>query len=1183
MPYINGKQIKTYDLDTIDSFKIRIASLLNTLPEYLYFMNESSLSNFHNEETDIRVTDLLVLIKDSAVKNLSITDLIDNILEINKNINIKNSVLPIWFAYNKTLIDQYKASGELSLQSVINLIILKQIKNIDTSYYIKEIFKSNELNLKQLQDKIQKNKILDEENKKRFEYMYKTNECKYTNFDVEYVVSSLTLESTKVDTRLSLLELFNECILTTHVPFVTTQHFYKITNEFIPPDNWIESTDNSLILKVGSKNRLERVENYTDTIIKVDESITAEIMIYTNTIEGNVSKDEYTNRFLNVFKSVDLVVKESKESKVSGLFYFPNKKINKYIFSDLVMNDYLFNSFIKIDEHEGASKNKTYLFIQFYHPNTGLIKANMTQKISNKSNQPVNEDKRLFQDKSYYISVKIKEAVNSKSVLLFQTILGKLLTIYDEKSKDIIKFYSEYIKDFEEDEEEDQHQEEETVKKISEVAPEIFVSNYTRNCPPARMPIAMTEESINIAKKQGNSFIKFPRDIPESKTIRLSTDGVNQNSYICNTPPYKYIGLTKNKLKNADKYPYVPCCFKTDQTNKPKYLDYYKGQEKVVLDKTKDKDVIKTYKMLDADRFGQMPPNIDSLFTFMYPNQTHEYIRKGVFKNEHSFLNCVMEAKNHKNILSITDKEEREVILVRYRQQQFANKKLVALCRQEMYDYSEDKIINMLKDPHEYLDPKLFIHLLEDYFECNIFIFTKSNIFSDGEMILPRHSQAYYKNKNNYPCIYIYENLLEKQCELIVKYSIVKKEDPQYLFDYDDSKNVRHFFSKLRESYSLDKHIKEIKFPLPYNILSQYIDSYGKTRIVNITFRDNKLSLITSPIQPIKAEETKKQSVYKIPLTLVLDFLYQLNITLYSQTVVNDLLYQINFTLGNVKISIPIEETKKLDNIEEEKDLSFNNNTFSALEQYNKNKKIARYLMEYTIWLYSKYLHDTNINEPTNENIITFAKTFFLINTDFKYGFISKTFTLDSPLMENGLIVVHDIDTIKRLIYYLRLCIQRNTKNVIQYYSKTFIQNYYVDITDFNKHSNQIILFGDESIQNLINENNIKYTINNYIQIGLNIPYFFKNKLIDNKVYLAQNSTSIEKAYDIATTWNTDGYNKGIFAENRKPVSFNLYSYTSAYNIKKHSIKTTSSSQDIKILGYKIEDKPYYTVLLSLS
>ena len=587
--------------------------------------------------------------------------------------------------------------------------------------------------------------------------------------------------------------------------------------------------------------------------------------------------------------------------------------------------------------------------------------------------------------------------------------------------------------------------------------------------------------------------------------------------------------------------------------------------------------------MLDADRFGQMPPNIDSLFTFMYPNQTHEYIRKGVFKNEHSFLNCVMEANNYENILSITDKEEREVILVKYRHE-FANKKLIALCRQEMYDYSEDKIINMLKDPYEYLDPKLFIHLLEEYFKCNIFIFTKSNIFSDGEMILPRHSQAYYKNKNNYPCIYIYENLLEKQCELIVKYSIVKKEDPQYLFDYNDSKNVRHFFSKLRESYSLNKHIKEIKFPLPYNILSQYIDSYGKTRIVNITFRDNKLSLITSPIQPIKAEETKEQSVYKISLTLVLDFLHELNITLYSQTVVNNLLYEINFTLGNVKISIPIQETKKLDNIEEEKNLSFNDNTFSALEQYNKNKKIARYLMEYTIWLYSKYLHDTNINEPTNQNIITFAKTFFLINPDFKYGFISKTFTLDSPLMENGLIVVHDIDTIKRLIYYLRLCIQRNTKNVIQYYSKTFIQNYYVDITDFNKHSNQIILFGDESIQNLINENNIKYTINNYIQIGLNIPYFFKNKLIDNKVYLAQNSTSIEKAYDIATTWNTDGYNKGIFAENRKPLSFNLYSYTSAYNIKKHSIKKNySSPEDVKILGYKIEDKAYYTVLLSLS
>ena len=72
--------------------------------------------------------------------------------------------------------------------------------------------------------------------------------------------------------------------------------------------------------------------------------------------------------------------------------------------------------------------------------------------------------------------------------------------------------------------------------------------------------------------------------------------------------------------------------------------------------------------------------------------------------------------------------------------------------------------------------------------------------------------------------------------------------------------------------------------------------------------------------------------------------------------------------------------------------------------------------------------------------------------------------------MYNGLIVVHDIDTLKRLIYYLRLSIQRNTENVKEYYRKSFIQNYYVDITDFNKHPNQLILFGDESIENLINE-----------------------------------------------------------------------------------------------------------------
>ena len=1180
---INGTKFKTYDLDTIDTFKARVASKLNTLPEYLYFIEgDTNL----DEKTNIIVEDFLEKIKESANKNNSLIDLIKNILIKNKNFNIKDNILPYWFAYNTILNKKYKNQGESVLQNIINDLVSNNIKNIFI-YTIKELCKNNEVNKKKIEEGIKHNKKITDEKKDIFKIFTETNILQFTPFKTEYIISTLVLKSKNIKDKLSLLELFNDSILTSYVPFITTLKFYKILQDFIPSDDWIKTSDDSLILKVSFLvNPILYSKNYTDTIIKIDKEtsdITAEIIVYASN-EQNVSKDEYTKRFLNIFKNLNLHVEESKESKVSGIFYFPNKKINKYIFSDLVMNDELFSSLLKIDEHEGATKKKTYLFIQFYHPTTGFIKANISSKIVNKNTFDVT-DTILFPDKSFYISVKVKEAINTKSILIFQNMIGKLLTLYDKKAIDVIKFYSQYIPTFGDDDDYQEEEEQEEEKKITDIAPEIFVSNYTRNCPHIRMPIIISEEE---AERVDKSVIKFPRDIPTDQTaVKFLNDGEKQHYYVCNNKQYKYVGLTKNRLKNSDKFPYVPCCFKHEQNNKPKYLNYYEGKELNTSSKIKQQDIIKTNKILDNNRFGSIPNNIENFFTFIYSNQTYEYIRKGVFKNENSFLNCVMEALDSStHILSITDEIEREAILIDTRNK-LATKYLAVLCRQEMYDKTVDEIIDILKNPDAYLDPKLFIHLIEEYFECNIFIFTKTNILNDGEMILPRHLQAYYKYKNNYPCVYIYEHINEKQCELIIKYNTVKEEESQYLFTYKEAKNIRNIFSKLKQSYTMDKLIKNTIMPIPVHknlkIISQWIDSYGKTRRLNIKFNENMISLITSPTPPIKIIETKTQIIHKINIDIAMDFIKELDIQLESQTIVNNMAHELNGTLGNVKVSIPIKETNKIDNIKQkEEDLSFTTNKISILDEYNKNKKIARYLIEYTLWMYSKYLYN-NKKSITNDSITTFSKNYFKIDPNFKYGYVSKEFKINNLLMDDGLIVVHDIDTLKRLIYVLRLNIQRNIENIIKYHTKIFIQNYYVDITDFTQHPNQVVLFGEESIENLINENNFKYTLHNNIQIGHNIPYFFKNILVNNQVYLAQNTSSLEKAFDISLTWIKKSYNKGIFAVPIKPGSFTLYSYKNEYDITKYEIDTNKPKQNIIIVGYKIENKSYYTSLLNLS
>ena len=509
-----------------------------------------------------------------------------------------------------------------------------------------------------------------------------------------------------------------------------------------------------------------------------------------------------------------------------------------------------------------------------------------------------------------------------------------------------------------------------------------------------------------------------------------------------------------------------------------------------------------------------------------------------------------------------------------------------------MYDYTIDQIISMIKDPTLYLDPKLFIHLLESYFECNIFLFTKK--FLNGEMILPRHTQAYYKNVNKNRCIYIYEHMGSEsdsskfpypQCELIIRHNKIKNED-FYSFSYEESKNIIKVFNKLRESYALSKIIRESVFPIPkkLKIISQWIDSYGKTRILNVEFAGKIISMIVSPIQPINTKQEKSSKINYIDIDTALEFTTYLTMNIEYQNVLNDKIKQLRGLIGNVSVSIPINDSNPLDNIEtKEVELEYPIETVSELDTYNRNKKFARYIVEYMIWIYSYYLKNKNITKITDESIAKFSNKYFDIKPNYNYKVIPKTFSKSSTVMNRNKIVIQSEEMKKRLVYVLRLLCIRNSDSVFEYHKRKVIQNYYEDISDFNQYTNQVLLYGQESINKLIFENNVNYILYDEVLIGSTKPYFFKNNLIDNKIYLAQNTTSIGKACDIAINWFRNDYNIGVHSKDITPVSFILYSYVNSENITSLSVNGKSFSHEVKIIGYKINDKAFYTPLLSLS
>lgn len=1196
MVLVNGKKFKIYDLDDISTFKDRLASKYSTLPEYLYFPNDLSYSDLSGE-SNIIFEDIFEYIKKSAKDNTSIKDVIDLIKsKLGKNFKIKDKVVPVWFLYNKKLNDDYETKDAIAVELIADELV--KMKIFFTKNQVIRVLKDIKIHEEKIKNTLENHKNNVDQKTKLFEEFDNIKEpIVSTEFKVEDINFILTLNLKNI----SILELFNSIVLTDNVPFATTHNFYKLLLDYVPPDDWVKISEDSIILKVNKKDYItksSKSSNYLDAVININNSGNVTVEITIKNEKGNVQKDKFIRRLLTVFNKINISIENIKESKVVGTFYFPQQNFDKYIFSDLVMNDDIFKILTNIDDHEFATTKKSGIYIHFEHPKTGYVTATITEKIMKKDDQSMKgENHYIFPIGESYIRVRISKSNNIKAVEHFKIMLGKLFVRYDQQYNHIKDFYRKYIKDFGVIEVEEV--EEKTDLKLTEEVPEIFgAGGFSTYCNKERTPTIISENDAKDLEQKGQSVMKFPRDVPEySNIIKYPSDGEDQRYYTCNHKKYKYIGLQENNLKNQDIYPFIPCCFIKEQKKKSIYQHYYGGKEPKILDK-KQNNIISTDKILKHDQYGTLPPNIENLFNIIDPEINSVYVRRGVGvsekRNVNSFINAVMEALNDTTgILDIVKEKELEKRLIDQRNK-LANEKIVALCRQELYDMSIQEIIDIIKDGNKYFDPKLFIHLLEYTFNCNIVLFTKKTL--DGEMTLPRHLQAYYKNKNKKKYVYIFEHTGSKsdidksypwpQCEVIVKYN-PKSGDVQDSFTFEESKNVRIVYDRLRKSYSLDKVIDDIDLPIKKDIkiLSQFIDSYGKTRQLNIDFKGKQVSLIISPIQPLPVRETTKEKIYLIEKKYAMDLIKKLGMKIQSQTVVRNILKEINGIVGNVSVSIPLTKTKIIKEFNipiKEYGLSYTEDQKSILEQYNINKKLARYLVEYTLWIYSKYLNTNNILDITDKNITEFAQDFFEIIPNFEYGYISKNLSESSPFLQKGKIVVHSEETKKRLIYVLRLNIQRNKYNVLNYHKKTIIENYYVDLTDFDKYNHQIILFGEESVDKWISENNVRYFLYDKVQIGINTPYFFKNKLINNNLYLAQNTTSLSKATNIGLTWEKNGYNPGIHAYESQPLPFPLYAYQNSNSIKELKIKDKKFSK-IKILGYKIDNIPFYTTLLPLS
>jgi len=437
-----------------------------------------------------------------------------------------------------------------------------------------------------------------------------------------------------------ILDLFDMMNTSEFVPFMSVNGFYKIYKDIMPPDEWLSSKMETLSLKLlGTKhyNVKKIIEIYTDTeIVCIDDEIVITIATLTN---KGISQEESIDRIRSIFNFDVKDIIGRQNVSIAGVFFYANFTINMDIFSDLVMNNYVFSRYLRIDENVKLQKKKSQTYIYFIDPanpgknNRNMVTANITNQIVERREPQLSTfDQSLFPIGSEYLRIRITKTSDINALTIFKTALDKLFELYGKERAQIIAFYKSYGVEL--------IKESTKVTKVTgkqylkHIDPELFgpESNYTRQCLAKREPRIISEQEAKTLKKDGYDVMKFPKD---------GGWGV-QRYYVCDkNKEFPWPGVKENKItKHAEKYPTLPCCFSKDQRGTDKYRGYFEGKEKdqtVIAGRT-----ILGTKFLSVDQTGALPENIKILLEGWDDN--YNYFRKGMNRGFNSFIECVCTA-----------------------------------------------------------------------------------------------------------------------------------------------------------------------------------------------------------------------------------------------------------------------------------------------------------------------------------------------------------------------------------------------------------------------------------------------------------------------------------------------------------------------------------------------------------
>ena len=544
-------------------------------------------------------------------------------------------------------------------------------------------------------------------------------------------------------------------------------------------------------------------------------------------------------------------------------------------------------------------------------------------------------------------------------------------------------------------------------------------------------------------------------------------------------------------------------------------------QVKFFQDRLKRNEDLNTQKRATIGRLGHLPVNIERLLNLVSLENDQKSIwkRKGVTRDSpSSFLHVLKCFTENKEISKDSSFAIRSEFLNLISQLDSG----IALCKQSMYDFTNNEILDKLKpNSNEYINPRHFHALAEKIFNVNIILIQRGRDDDIGTFVLP-----YYKNT------YLTQGMLYERTVMIYEHFGT---DAEKFMRTPHCELVEGETNDLIDSYIYRTWLYSSKFfsgnnlIIPKKIPPVFFENGWVQRINNsgkgfLLIKDGFV-LNTESLPPVSIKE---ENIHVENTDNVEDFAKDLGA----------IRQHIHDSSQFTKISWKIQNFE-FDTIVWKKD-----KVISLRNIYNKNKRNSKLLTGYFLFAFSKFLLDSNITIQTINDVLkskninlkkseTHSNQSYILSrlyTKLINKFVDSRVSLEKkkqltkklsiylpPSSEiydkHKLYINHnvfakskkDVDILlSRLKLHVRIFMQHDINKLLSYVDKNSIPDFFSSISDFRNVINESV----ELRSSLYNNSSIINVYNKPL-LNTSVDYMWRNSnFTNNKIVLSRTFTS---------------------------------------------------------------------------